>query len=56
MRTIIDKDTGKVLYCRLGEPTLENELAIDAIFDGDVTDGHDLYWDFDNEIFYEQKQ
>jgi hypothetical protein len=31
MKTIVDKYTGKVLYCRDDEPTLENEIAIDKI-------------------------
>jgi hypothetical protein len=31
MKTIVDKYTGEVLYCRDDEPTLENEIAIDEI-------------------------
>jgi len=45
MKTIIDKNTGKVLYCRLDEPTLENEVAIDAIYEGNIQETDDLYWD-----------
>jgi hypothetical protein len=54
MRTIVDKDTGKVLYCRLDAPTLDNEVAIDAVFNDEVTEGYDLYWDFKKKMFYEK--
>lgn len=49
IKTIIDKYTGQVLYARFDEPTVENEIAIDALLTEPM---ENPYWDFENEIFY----
>ena len=50
MKTIIDKYTGKVLYCREDEPTLENEIAIDEIL---TVFYIKPYFNFETREFYE---
>jgi hypothetical protein len=51
MKTIIDKNTGKLLYCREDEPTLENEMAIDLLL---TTPMENPYYDFNTQIFYDK--
>jgi hypothetical protein len=51
MKTIIDKNTGKVLYCREDEPTLENEMAIDLLLTKPIDNP---YYDFDTKNFYDK--
>jgi len=53
MKTIIDKNTGKVLYCREDEPTIENEMAIDLLL---TTEMENPYYDFDTQNFYDKMQ
>ena len=50
MKTIIDKYTGKVLYCREDEPTVENEMAIDLLLDIYM---ENPYYNFETKEFYE---
>jgi len=52
MKTIIDSNTGKVLYATSIETELqENEIEIDALLtESFVTP----YWDFDTQTFFEQ--
>ena len=51
MKTIIDKNNGKVLYCREDEPTLENEMAIDLLL---TTPMDNPYYDFNTQTFYDK--
>ena len=49
MKTVVDKETGKVLYCRYDEVTEPNEIGIDFLLTEEM---ENPYWDFENEIFY----
>jgi hypothetical protein len=51
MKTIIDKYSGKVLYCREDEPTLENEMAVDLLL---TTPMENPYYDFNTQTFYDK--
>jgi len=51
MKSIIDKTTGKFLYCRLDEPTETNEIAIDQICDLEINEGQEIYFNFETEKF-----
>lgn len=51
MKTIIDKYTGQVLYCKDGEPTLENEIAIDLLLTVYMSNP---YYDFETQTFYDK--
>lgn len=50
MKTIIDKNTGKVLYCSMVEvELLENEILIDELLTEEM---ENPYFDFEKRIFY----
>jgi len=50
MKTIIDKNTGKVLYCSMIEVELsENEIAIDELLTEEM---ENPYFDFNTKTFY----
>jgi len=50
MKTIIDKNTGQVLYCSMIEvELLENEIAIDELLTEEMENPH---FDFEKRIFY----
>ena len=52
MKTIIDSNTGKVLYATVIDIDLqENESEIDALLTESFVNP---YWDFDTQTFYEQ--
>jgi hypothetical protein len=52
MKTIIDSNTGKVLYCTSIETELqENEIEIEALLTESFVNP---YWDFDTQTFFEQ--
>jgi hypothetical protein len=51
VKTIIDKYTGKVLYCRVDEPTEENEIAIEELLTEEM---ENPYFDFENQVFYDK--
>ena len=53
MKTIIDKYTGKVLYCREDEPTLENEMAIDLLLEVYM---ENPYYNFETKEFYNKDE
>ncbi len=53
MKTIIDKYTGQVLYCRQDQPTIENEIAIDLLL---TTEMDNPYYDFETQTFYNKTQ
>ena len=50
MKSIIDKESGLLLYCRLDEPTEVNEIAINKTCTLETTEP--IYWNFETEIFY----
>lgn len=51
MKTIIDKNTGQVLYASLTDSNLQsNEMAIDNLLQDSFVSPH---WNFDNQVFYE---
>ena len=51
MKTIIDKNTGQVLYASLNEVDLkENETSIDSLLTENFINP---YWSFANSTFYE---
>lgn len=48
MKTVIDKNTGEVLYCFFEETTLaENEIIINQIATGN-------FYNFETELFYDE--
>jgi hypothetical protein len=50
MKTIIDKNTGKVLYCSMVEvELLENEITIDELLTEEM---ENPYFDFNTKTFY----
>jgi len=49
LKTVIDKNTGKVLYARFDEPTEPNEITIDNLL---TEEGDNWYWDFETKQFY----
>jgi len=50
MKTIIDKNTGKVLFCSMIEvELLENEISIDELLTEEM---ENPYFDFEKRIFY----
>lgn len=51
MKTIIDKNSGQVLYVSLTDSNLQsNEMAIDNLLQDSFVSPH---WNFDNQVFYE---
>ncbi len=51
MKTIIDKNTGEVLFATLNEVDLkQNEIAIDNLLQDNFANP---YWSFENSTFYE---
>jgi hypothetical protein len=53
MKTIIDKNTGKVLYASIIEVDLsENEIAIDELLTEEM---ENPYFDFETKIFYNKQ-
>jgi|688.fasta_scaffold1551779_2 hypothetical protein len=51
MKTIIDKNTGEVLFATLNEVDLkQNEIAIDNLLQDNFVSA---YWSFENSTFYE---
>ena len=53
MKTIIDKNTGQVLYATAIELELiENEIAIDELLTENM---ENPYFDFETKIFYNKK-
>jgi hypothetical protein len=52
MKTIIDKNTGKVLYATAIELELiENEIAIDELLTENM---ENPYFDFETKVFYDK--
>jgi len=50
MKTIIDKNTGQVLYCSMVEvELLENEISIDELL---IEEMENPYFDFNSKTFY----
>lgn len=50
MKTIIDKNTGQVLYCSMVEvELLENEITIDELLTQEM---ENPYFDFNTKTFY----
>jgi len=50
MKTIIDKNTGKVLYCSMVEvELLENEITIDELLTEEM---ENPYFNFNSKTFY----
>jgi hypothetical protein len=52
MKTIIDKETGLLLYCRPDEPTESNELAISEMCTLENPDNLEIYYNFETQEFY----
>jgi len=53
MKTIINKETGLVLFCAKEFDLKDNEMAIDEICDLPYNSEIELqYWDFENKKFY----
>lgn len=52
MKTIVDKYTGQVLYCRIDEPTVENEIAVEELL---MENMENPYYDFNTKTFYDKK-
>ena len=50
MKTVVDKVTGKVLYCRYDEVTEPNEMAIDLLCT--IESESDVYYNFETKEFY----
>jgi hypothetical protein len=54
MKSIVDRKTGKFLYCRLDEPTEVNEVAIDQTYDLENPEGKEIFYNFETQEFYIQ--
>jgi hypothetical protein len=52
MKSIIDQETGKFLYCRLDEPTEVNEVAINQTCDLENPEGKEIFFNFETQEFY----
>lgn len=52
MYTIIDENTGKVLFSKLDNIVLNGQIAITSLL---TIQMENPYWDFDNEKFYDKK-
>jgi hypothetical protein len=52
MKSIVDRNTCKFLYCRLDEPTEVNEVAINQTYDLENPDNLDIYYNFETKQFY----
>lgn len=50
MKTVVDKTTGKVLYCRYDEVTEPNEVAIDLLCT--IETDKEIYYNFETKEFY----
>lgn len=50
MKTVVDKETGKVLYCRYDEVTEPNEVAIDLLCT--IESENEIYYNFETNEFY----
>lgn len=53
MKSIIDKYSGKLLYCREDEPTLKNEMAIDLLLEVYMKNP---YYNFETKEFYNKDE
>lgn len=52
MKTVVDKVTGKVLYCRYDEVTEPNEVAIDLLCTIESESESEIYYNFETKEFY----
>ena len=52
MKTIIEKETGLLLYCRLDEPTEPNEVSINQTCDLEINEGEEIFFNFETQEFY----
>jgi hypothetical protein len=52
MKTIIEKETGLLLYCRPDEPTEVNEVAINQTYDIEINEGEEIFFNFETQEFY----
>jgi hypothetical protein len=52
MKTIIEKETGLLLYCRPDEPTESNELAISEMCTLENPEQKDIFFNFETKQFY----
>jgi hypothetical protein len=52
MKSIVDRATGKFLYCRLDEPTEVNEVAINQICNIETNEGEEIFFNFETQEFY----
>jgi hypothetical protein len=50
MKTIIEKETGLLLYCRPDEPTEPNELAINEMCT--IETESEIFYNFETHEFY----
>lgn len=53
MWTILDQN-GKVLFAKFDNEVLEGQIAIEEIYSGEIPDGMELYFNFDELKFYLQ--
>lgn len=51
IKTVVDKNTGKVLYCRIDEPTEDNEVAVEKLLTEPM---ENPYFDFTTRTFYDK--
>jgi len=52
MYTIVDSQSGRVLFAKYDDQVLESQVAINQICDIEVNEGEEIYWDFEQRIFY----
>jgi hypothetical protein len=51
MKSIVNGESGKFLYCRLDEPTEVNEVAINEICDIEINEGEEIFFNFETQKF-----
>lgn len=52
MWTILETTTNRVLFVKYDDIVLENQTAIKQVCEIENPEGKDVFYDFENEIFY----
>lgn len=51
IKTVIDRFTGEVLYCRFDESPLPNEILIDKLITEPIEEGLKWFYNFETDEF-----
>jgi hypothetical protein len=52
--TIVDKETGKVLFCKKDNSVTENQVAIVEMCNLENIEGQEIFFNFETQEFYIQ--